>query len=71
MIEPFVTKDEDFRVSSWSKNNPKTCVAVAVKDEGVAIRNSNDSSRRTLYFTHDEWQAFIAGVKANEFGGSL
>lgn len=69
MIKPFGVKDRDFTVSSWSKNNPKTCVAVAMKSEGVAVRNSNDSNRKTVYFTHGEWQAFIAGAKAGEFDG--
>lgn len=63
----FETKDEDFRKSSWSKNNPKTCVLVAKKQEGVAVRDSKDSSRRTLYFTNKEWDAFTKAVKANEF----
>jgi len=69
MIKPFGIKDEDFTISSWSKNNPKTCVAVATKIEGVAVRNSNDPNRQTVYFYHDEWRAFIAGVKAGEFDG--
>lgn len=69
MIEPFGVKDGDFMVSSWSKNNPKTCVAVAIKEEGVAVRNSNDSGIKTVYFSRNEWSAFIAGVKANEFDG--
>jgi len=67
MSKKFRVKDEDFRVSSWSKNNPKTCVAVAVKNAGIAIRNSNDSGRKTLFFSRDEWNAFIAGAKAGEF----
>lgn len=69
MIKPFGVEDKDFTVSSWSKNNPKTCVAVAIKKEGVAVRNSNDSGRKTVYFNHDEWQAFINGVKTGEFDG--
>jgi len=67
MVKTFRVKAEDFRVSSWSKNNPKTCVAVAIKDAGIAVRNSNDSSRKTVFFSRDEWSAFIAGAKAGEF----
>jgi hypothetical protein len=33
----FVVSDDDFRKSSWSKNNPKTCVLVAIAPEGVAV----------------------------------
>ena len=60
-------RDKDFKVSSWSKNNPKTCVAVAVKPNGVAVRNSNDSTKNTVFFTQNEWSAFVKGVKNNEF----
>ena len=60
-------RDKDFKTSSWSKNNPKTCVAVAVKPNGVAVRNSNDPAKNTLFFTNDEWFAFVKGVKSNEF----
>lgn len=67
MIRPFNVSDEKFRVSSWSKNNPKTCVAVAIEDEGVAVRNSNDSSKETVFFSHEEWHAFTMGVKTGEF----
>ncbi len=69
MIKPFSVKDEDFKVSSWSKNNPKTCVAVAIKKDGVAVRNHNDSNRNTVYFSYDEWQAFVKGAKSGEFDG--
>lgn len=64
---PFETDDEDFAKSSWSKNNPKTCVLIAIKPEGVAVRDSKDSDKRTLHFTRDEWDAFVKGVKGGEF----
>lgn len=63
----FAVQDKDFKTSSWSKNNPKTCVAVAIKRNGVAVRNSNDPTKSTVCFTSDEWSAFIKGVKNNEF----
>jgi hypothetical protein len=61
-------RDRDFKTSSWSRNNPKTCVAVALKSNGVAVRNSNDPTKNTVFFTNDEWSAFVKGVKNNEFG---
>lgn len=66
---PFVVVDKDFVKSSWSKNNPKTCVAVAVKPEGVAVRDTKEGiiNPSTLFFTQDEWRAFVQGVKAGEF----
>ncbi|HAP74182.1 TPA: DUF397 domain-containing protein [Candidatus Campbellbacteria bacterium] len=63
----FVVHDSDFKKSSWSRNNPKTCVMVAIKPEGVAVRDSKDQSKQTLFFSHDEWNAFVQGVKGNEF----
>lgn len=61
--------DSDFKVSTQTKATfaGKTCVAVAIKPEGVAVRNSNDGSKITTFFTHDEWKAFIGGVKNGEF----
>lgn len=63
----FEVSDEDFVKASFSKNNPKTCVLVAVKAEGVAVRDGEDSSKNTLFFSREEWGAFVAGAKAGEF----
>lgn len=60
-------KDGDFVKSSWSKNNPKTCVTVARDAEGVALRDSKDPNSPTLEFNNDEWFAFIKGVHNGEF----
>jgi len=40
---------------------------VAIKPNGVAVRNSNDPTKNTVFFTRDEWQAFTKGVHNNEF----
>lgn len=63
----FPVNDQDFKKSSWSKNNPKTCVEVAKKPEGVAVRDSKNPNGSILYYTHDEWSAFINGAKNGEF----
>ena len=63
----FPVNDEDFKISRWSKNNPKTCVMVAVKKEGIALRDSKDLTKQTLFFNYDEWNAFVKGVKTDEF----
>ena len=67
MKHTFAVRDEDFKPTSWSKNNPKTCVAVAIKPEGVAVRNSNDPTKNTVFFTTTEWEMFVKGVKGDEF----
>ena len=66
----FPVEDADFKRSAFSDPGGiiKTCVEVAVKPEGVAVRNSNDETKNTVFFTHDEWSAFIKGAKAGEFG---
>ncbi len=63
----FKVSDGDFVKSSWSKNNPKTCVMVAIKPEGVALRDSKDPAKGTLFFSHDEWAVFLKGAKGGEF----
>lgn len=64
---PFVVSDREFTKSSWSKNNPKTCVTVAIKPEGVAVRDSKDPDKATQFYSHEEWDAFVQGVKNGEF----
>lgn len=63
----FAVSDQDFKKASWSKNNPKTCVMVAIKPEGVAVRDSKDPTKETQFYTHEEWDAFVRGVKGGEF----
>ena len=64
-----LVSDQDFKKSSYT--NPggiiNRCVAVAIKPKGVAVRNSNDPTKNTVFFTNDEWMAFIGGVKDGEF----
>lgn len=64
----FPVENGDFVKSSWSKNNPKTCVEVARKSSGVAIRDSKNPNGPVLFFSHAEFRAFTMGVKDGEFG---
>jgi Domain of unknown function (DUF397) len=47
-----------------------SCVEIAsLSDGGVAIRDGKaGAASPVLTFTQDEWAAFVAGVKAGEFG---
>lgn len=54
-----------YRKSSCS-NSSQLCVGVAYKDNDVLVVNTNTQDL-VLRFTREEWRAFIAGVKANEF----
>jgi len=45
-----------------------TCVGVARLENGiVAVQDTKNLTGQPLTFTKDEWQAFIAGVKNDEF----
>jgi len=45
------------------------CVEVALlADGGVAVRNSRDTGGPALVFTGAEWEAFLRGAQAGEFG---
>jgi hypothetical protein len=59
-------QDQDFKSATLCAHCA-TCVTVAHKDGVIAIRDSKDASKSTLNFNHDEWQAFVAGVKNGEF----
>lgn len=69
--EPFSfdVKDSDFRRPSTCRKVKHVwiCVKVAKKERGVAVRDSKDPSKATLFFTKDEWAAFTQGVKNGEF----
>lgn len=43
------------------------CVSVKISDDKVQVRDTKDSSKTTLTFDHNEWKAFIGGVKNGEF----
>lgn len=67
--QKFPVADSEFRTSAWSNKRFKPlCVQVAKTSEGVAVRDSKDGEKTTLFFSHDEWDAFLKGAKAGEFG---
>lgn len=65
----FPVQDSAFKKSSFTQRGGiiTCCAEVAIKPEGVAVRNSNDPTKNTVFFTNDEWLAFVKGVKNNEF----
>lgn len=58
----------DWKTSSFSAGGQ--CVDVRTTEDAVHVRNSKTlfGSSPNLRFTHGEWSAFMAGVKAGEFG---
>lgn len=70
----FPVKDSQFAKASASKNfknggggGGETCVLIAKTEDGVALRDSKDPQKRTLFFNHLEFDLFSAAVKAGEF----
>jgi hypothetical protein len=51
----------------WHRCNNGNCVEVAVLDDQVWVRGSQDASGAVLPFSFDEWSAFIEGTKRGLF----
>lgn len=58
--------DGDFHKASGTLMR-RVCVMVAHKDGAIAVRDSKDSSKKTLVFNEEEWRVFVQGVKDGEF----
>ena len=62
--------DLDFKKSTHSKHEQYgdgNCVEVKRTEEAIYVRDTKDPNAGTLQFTKSEWQAFINGVKEQEF----
>lgn len=59
------------RPLAWRKSSASgggNCVEVAVDGDTVLLRDTKDQQvGAVLAFTEEEWQAFLAGVGADEF----
>lgn len=56
----------DYKVSSFCRFGD--CVEVGQLPGGsVSVRDTKDPERRALVFTYEEWNAFVKGVKNDEF----
>ncbi len=66
MLQPSVGTGHRFVKSSYSQTG--NCVEVARGSNGrVFVRHSEDRTGPHLSFTESEWEAFLRGVKDNEF----
>ena len=61
----------DLTGAKWFKSSHSSgngaCVEVAIVAEGVAVRDTKNREGGILRFTHEEWHAFVGGVKDGEF----
>lgn len=55
-----------WRRSSFCSHS--ACVEVARIEDGYLVRDSKNPAGAYLAFTHQEWAAFMEGVKAGDFG---
>jgi uncharacterized protein DUF397 len=61
-----VISHDRFRKSTFSGG--VSCVEVRLLPDGrIALRDSKDPGLPPHHFTPDEWNAFLAGVRAGEF----
>ena len=61
----------EFRKSTFSGSQCAQCVEVGFVDNGarqVMVRDSKHRGGPVLEFTQSEWDAFVKGVRAGEFG---
>ena len=58
-----------WRKSSFSSGSGGNCVEVAeLPNGGRAVRHSKDPAGPAIAYTAAEWEAFLLGVRAGEFG---
>lgn len=57
-----------WRKSSYSSPSGNCVEAAFLTGSGVAVRNSRFPDGPALIFTDAEWDAFLRGVKAGDFG---
>lgn len=43
------------------------CVTVAANDSTIVIGNSKDPNGPVLSYSHDEWRAFVDGIRQGDF----
>jgi hypothetical protein len=64
--------EADLSNARWLRSAAATqtgaaAVEVALLDGGVAVRDSRRPEGDVLFFTPDEWDAFVGGAKDGEF----
>lgn len=69
VLHKYPFEDEGFYASTVTRKTPlgQNCVTVRLGTEQIDVRDTKDPNSPTLSFTHDEWLAFIEGVKLGEF----
>ncbi|MEX0918987.1 MAG: DUF397 domain-containing protein [Candidatus Paceibacterota bacterium] len=58
---------QKFVKSTFSQYVWNRCVEVSIGKDLVVVRDSKNQAGPVLNFNHDEWRAFVQGVKNDEF----
>ena len=61
------SKDGFICSSATPEKYYQRCVAVKITADAVMVRDTKDKNDTTLTFNHNEWNAFLDGVRKNEF----
>lgn len=67
-VQASLLRPADWLKSSFSNPSGNCVEAASLPADGVAVRNSRFPDGPALVFTDAEWDAFVRGVKAGEFG---
>ncbi len=59
----------EWRKSSRSGEGANNCVELAVRADHTDIRDTKARAAGTLALNRNEWAAFLAAVKNEQFGG--
>ena len=60
----------DMTMRDWHKSTASAaanCVEGRFVSDHVQVRDTKNKNGAVLRFTHDEWRAFVAGLRVGEF----
>ncbi|MBE1534379.1 DUF397 domain-containing protein [Actinomadura algeriensis] len=69
-LNPLDRADVAWHISTYSPNNGGSCVEAGPLGDGterVAVRHSQHPDAEVIVYTRAEWEAFLSGVRNNEF----
>ncbi|MGH3390657.1 MAG: DUF397 domain-containing protein [Actinomadura sp.] len=69
-LDPQERAQVAWRISTFSPDNGGNCVEAGPLGDGserVAVRHSHHPDAEVIVYTRGEWEAFLAGVRNNEF----
>lgn len=62
--------DSEWPSTVWrrsTKSGGGNCVEVSINSTSVLMRHSKSPHGPVLKFSHEEWEAFLTGVRGGEF----